>query len=203
MSRLGNFAARWFNPNRVTEETIDEWITSANQGQNSNSDRNSEMKKMRDDGASLREIAKEFGVSQQRVHQVLGNGGKRRVPKVCAVCGNSFEASTKTAQMCDSCRAMTCEKCGEPLKSGTILKGGRRHGKCRDFIGASSRTTYRAVERGIYARFYQETLHQLPGFYVMNANTDKWVKFDTLAEAQKYRASDVWRKSRKKAVKSA
>lgn len=62
--------------------------------------------------------------------------------------------------------------------------------------GASGGATYRAVERGIYQRQYKTTGLVLPGLFVNDLNARTFRRFETLEEAQEYRASDVWRRPR-------
>ena len=155
---------------------------------------------MRREGASLQEIGDEYGLSRERVRQLVGPS---QLKKTCEGCGSEFTARTNQ-RFCQECRCPTCGKLLTHQRLCDRIRKNVRPIYCSndcdpEYVRSGTGTFRSAGVKGIYARFYKETGRRInPLFYVIDQNTKKFMPFDSLEEAQAYRASDAWRKKRKK-----
>lgn len=164
--------------------------------------RHQEIRNMRRSGETLQVIGDRFGITRERVRQ-LTHGIE--VEKSCVSCGKTFinQADVRLVKVCPTCHL--CATCGKELSRTQISRGYRyccaRHNP--GFKHAATGATYRAVVKGIYARYYLATGERIGAqFYCWNMNGKKaLVPFDSFEDAVAYRASNVWRKPRERKVK--
>ncbi len=78
-------------------------------------DRNLKMFIMRESGMEYEEIAKEFEISKQRVHQVLVNIYKTSAPQtaVCPVCKIEFVKRNNKQVLCNRCIVIRHSRVGD------------------------------------------------------------------------------------------
>jgi hypothetical protein len=140
-------------------------------------------------GETLQQIGDRYGLTRERVRQIAG---EVLISKQCR-CGNRYETHLTNQVLCGEC---VCKKPG--CENRLTRQQALHSGYCKpehkpDYKGASGGATFRTVETGIYRRYYIESGLDTDGFYVMNHNTKKFERFDTLEQAQAYRASNEWR----------
>jgi hypothetical protein len=157
--------------------------------------RNATIIQLREAGASLQEIGDCYGITRERVRQIVGSSVFKRE---CRTCGNRFQTSHVNKDLCGECLCLTCGKelTYAQASIGTLYCNVR----CSpDYKGASGGGTFRSSGvMGIYRHYYMET--ELPIndiFYCVDLNTGSFIKFETMDQAKEYRASDVWRKRAK------
>lgn len=151
--------------------------------------RDEQMIELRQGGATLVEIGDQFGLSGERVRQIV----QQPLGRTCACCGAEF-TTTKARQIyCGSC---SCATCGRPVPQGRMKPDSPYcQAQCVPgyaYHGAKQGARYVRVETGVYIRRYNETGIDIPGFYCFDGNQQTFVRFDTLELAREYRSSRAW-----------
>jgi len=158
--------------------------------------RNEDIQRLRASGLSLQELGKRYGLSRERIRQIVG---PFKFHKNCANCGVEFVTNNTDTRYCPGC---PCPSCGRRL-TRTQQCDGRTWCDpwCSpDYKFASEGCTYRSSGvPGIYQRFYLATGIPVEPvrFYCLDMTTKQFTRFESMDEAKAYRESDVWRKERK------
>lgn len=89
--------------------------------QKTNNERKSQMEAMSKSGMTRTAIAKEFGISRERVRQIMGNF-KNTEKRICAVCGDEFSPMSTIAKWCSTKCYQLLKKYGGPKPEYSITR---------------------------------------------------------------------------------
>lgn len=151
---------------------------------------------------TLDAIAHEFGLTRERVRQIINDGGGVTYERSCHSCGSTFKTKSTRQMICGDCR---CATCGKKLTKMQAQKGTRycipSHDP--DYKDSASGATYRVIERGIYVRVYRSTGIRVNDLFYVSSVHDGWHTFELLADARIYRDGDARRTDESTVVRAA
>jgi ribosomal protein L37AE/L43A len=143
-----------------------------------------EMRQFYLDGWTLRAIGKLYGITGERVRQLVRPERMQELPRhECKICESIFFARGHSS-ICWECK--TCSVCGELLSQSQYGRDAV-HRRCdTSWVPKGDQSTH-AVEPGIFQHYYKNTGESTGKFWTYVNR--KQVMHDTIEEARAYRNS--------------